>query len=449
MNSDTRRGRPALGESMGGRLPLGPIVLGLACLLLSCDAPNDRVIHPTFPDGGMLKSADELPAASGARLRGLYQVTAAGARFGDTVAVQGTRDWVSILAAANTAYAAMKAGCIDNGHKLVLEGYWRYAHRTDTGLIRLFVDPPEAASALCAGASLPADAAPLRLSGAVGIDRDLPGEPAAFSFQEPLRVDPDHHTFVLAHRGGCRTSDDCGASENSAEVIRIAESLGALGVEVDVRVTADGVPILYHDDEFTPRLTRGEYCHGSVEEFTFAHVRALCTLKYGERVPTLDEALAAALRDTTLRGVWLDIKSASAIVPAVHVASRYNAEAATLGRAFVVVAGLGDSDLVDAWVQQGAGAFGVPCLAEESEHDVRRAGCLVWAPRWTLGPMAAQVAAMQGEGRSVAFWTLDEVEFINMFLRDSTPNAFLTNRPGLVFQRFQLLGAAHPAGVEP
>ena len=51
---------------------------------------------------------------------------------------------------------------------------------------------------------------------------------------------------VLAHRG----SRERGATENSIAAITAATELGATGVEVDLRVTADGVVVLHHD----PRL---------------------------------------------------------------------------------------------------------------------------------------------------------------------------------------------------
>lgn len=55
---------------------------------------------------------------------------------------------------------------------------------------------------------------------------------------------------VLAHRG----SREHGATENSVAAIAAATELGATGVEVDLRVTADGVVVLHHD----PHLSGGE-----------------------------------------------------------------------------------------------------------------------------------------------------------------------------------------------
>lgn len=417
----------------------------LALGLLTCGPTAERTLHPTFPDGGLLRDATELPPGRLEAFAGTWSVGAGADAFGQLVAVSNTTHSVSLFAARNSAYVVLRAGCIDDGNRLVLEGYWRFARTTDTGLVRLFVGPPELAQAWCNGVD--AEAVPT-LDGAYGEGADMPETGFALAYARPPKQDPARPFRVIAHRGGCRTSDDCGASENSAEVIRLAESLGADAVEVDVRLTSDGVPILYHDDDFNSRLVKGQYCHGPVEEFTFAHVRALCTLRYGEQIPTLAAALQAMVDDTTLRGLWMDIKKPSAVAPAAALAREHMALAAARGRKVSIVVGLGDQDVYDAFLASGL-AGTTPCLVELEPSDVRAAGCRIFAPRWTRGPMPATVQELQAEGRTVAFWTLDETDFIDEFLRDAVPNGLLTNRPGLVFQRFQMIGTLPPPVSDP
>jgi hypothetical protein len=50
------------------------------------------------------------------------------------------------------------------------------------------------------------------------------------------------------------------------------------------------------------------------------------------------------------------------------------------------------------------------------------------------------VAALQADGHAVVFWTMDEQSYIDLYLTTTTPNGIVTDRPGLVFQRFQTLG---------
>ena len=80
--------------------------------------------------------------------------------------------------------------------------------------------------------------------------------------------------LVLGHRGASRR-----APENTLAAFATARALGADGVELDVRRTADGVAVLSHD----PALDG----YGLVRERPFAQLRAA-----RPDVPTLDEALA-------------------------------------------------------------------------------------------------------------------------------------------------------------
>lgn len=58
------------------------------------------------------------------------------------------------------------------------------------------------------------------------------------------------HPRILAHRGLVAAADeDAGAWENSAVAVAAAHAVGAEYVETDCRVTADGDPVLFHDED--------------------------------------------------------------------------------------------------------------------------------------------------------------------------------------------------------
>lgn len=93
---------------------------------------------------------------------------------------------------------------------------------------------------------------------------------------------------VIGHRGAAAS-----APENTLASIRKAYDEGATWVEFDVKLSADGVPILMHDD----RLERTTDGQGRVAQRTLAQIRALDAGSWfgeafrGERVPTFEEAL--------------------------------------------------------------------------------------------------------------------------------------------------------------
>ncbi|MGW3019900.1 glycerophosphodiester phosphodiesterase [Streptomyces longwoodensis] len=85
---------------------------------------------------------------------------------------------------------------------------------------------------------------------------------------------------AVAHRG-----DPYRFRENTLDSLRSALRLGADAVEVDVRLTRDGVPVLLHDDTLN-RLWEHDR---PLRALSAAEVRGVT----GGRVPTLAEALAA------------------------------------------------------------------------------------------------------------------------------------------------------------
>lgn len=94
---------------------------------------------------------------------------------------------------------------------------------------------------------------------------------------------------VIGHRGAAAS-----APENTLAAFSSARALGVRWVEFDVRLTADEVPILLHD----ARLERTTDGHGRAAALPLAAIRRLDAGGWfapgfaGERVPTLEEALA-------------------------------------------------------------------------------------------------------------------------------------------------------------
>lgn len=123
------------------------------------------------------------------------------------------------------------------------------------------------------------------------------------------------HPLLIGHRGFTVR-----APENTLVAIREAFAAGVDGCEVDVRLSADGVPVLSHDAT-VDRCTNGT---GAVAQKTAAELGALDagSWKYvryrGEPVPTLEAAFEVAAP----RGfLLLDLKhagQAAAIVPLVR-----------------------------------------------------------------------------------------------------------------------------------
>src|SRR3954451_3410010 len=110
---------------------------------------------------------------------------------------------------------------------------------------------------------------------------------------------------AVAHRG-----DPYRVRENTLDSLRSALRRGADAVEIDVRLTRDGVPVLLHDET----LKRLWELDRPLHSLSAAEVRGLS----GGGVPTLAEAPAAA--DATR--LMLDLRGApggAAVRRIVHV----------------------------------------------------------------------------------------------------------------------------------
>jgi len=112
--------------------------------------------------------------------------------------------------------------------------------------------------------------------------------------------------LALGHRG--TGSLGLWAPENTPAAYTLAWEMGADSIEIDARDTADGVPVIMHDDT-VDRTTDGS---GRVDEMTLEQIQALRVPSLNpavpaQRVPTFRETLAL-LRGKTL--VDVDIKTA-------------------------------------------------------------------------------------------------------------------------------------------
>jgi glycerophosphoryl diester phosphodiesterase len=88
---------------------------------------------------------------------------------------------------------------------------------------------------------------------------------------------------IFAHRGVARA----GADENSLEAFRRAVEMGIDGIELDVRLTKDGKPVVAHDADL--RRIAGD--NRKIGQVTLRELREI-TLRHGAGVPALDEVTA-------------------------------------------------------------------------------------------------------------------------------------------------------------
>ncbi len=129
------------------------------------------------------------------------------------------------------------------------------------------------------------------------------------------RKTPPGSHFKIGHRGA---SDH--EPENTMLAFRRALELGADGLELDVHLSSDGVPVVIHDGTLD-KTTDGS---GQVNEATVKELRALDAGK-GERIPLLEEVIdefaGHCLLLIELKGAGSDIPTADMVRDKDAVAS--------------------------------------------------------------------------------------------------------------------------------
>jgi glycerophosphoryl diester phosphodiesterase len=226
---------------------------------------------------------------------------------------------------------------------------------------------------------------------------------------------PTHRPLILGHRGAPRD-----APENTMRAFRLALEQGADGIELDVQPSADGVPVVLHDDT----LDRTTDSTGDVSLLTWDRIAT--ARSGGEPVPRLEEVVAWAAETDAFLNV--EIKRPGVEAAALAAVDAAGRTASTIFSSFVPesvaeVRRLAPEAacwlLTDRWnprVLQLAGDLGVGgvCL------DVRRA-------------TVAALAQLRAAGLPVVIWTVDRPLRIRALLRAGV-TAIITNRPSAAVQ---------------
>ena len=404
------------------------ILIPFVSLLLfySCNNEVD-ITNPVVDPSNFLSQTTPLNNSSKPVMEGIYDVIEGKDLLGDQVVVKWTRDRLSIFSGKNGGYLILEAGYLDS--VIFCMGYWRYSTNSETGVASFYIPSDEGGSKIISGDTT---AATINFIGEYGVGDEMSDKKLVLQFNRDFSQEVKQSDFyILAHRGGGRNSDYLGVSENSLEMINIAERFGSNGIEIDARLSKDGVPFLYHDGDINLRLTQKSLIWGDVEDFTWAQLSTLVTLRNGERIPSLREALEFVLEETNIRAVWLDTKDVDVVPASIEILTEINDRAITMGRDLKIVLGIPADDVYEEFIAQ-PDYQNVPSLCELSIDQVRQADSDIWAPRWTMGLQTSEVQQMHSEGRLVFTWTLDETSYIEEFINQGEFDGILTNYPTIV-----------------
>lgn len=272
---------------------------------------------------------------------------------------------------------------------------------------------------------------------------------AAERLSPPSRFLPGPRPRRIAHRGLALDG-----AENTLRAFSDALAAGADMLETDTRATADGLALAVHDEDL--RRIAGD-AH-RIDALTTAQARAV-RVGGDEPLATLEDVLGT-FDDVPVN---IDVKSASAIGPAVTAIARTGAA----GR--VCVTGFEDAVAADA-VRRVRDATGITPVRSPSRRTLALflAACAVGAPRMLTSALLAPYGALQvprtyrgipvvtpstiaaahRAGCEVHVWTVDEPGDMQDLLVSGV-DGIITNRVDLLSQLLDAhRGSARHAGRE-
>jgi len=230
--------------------------------------------------------------------------------------------------------------------------------------------------------------------------------------------------ICMAHRGWSGK-----APENTMTAIRLALAEPAIrGIEIDVQLSRDGVPVLIHD--FTlERTTTGR---GLVMDHTLEELRELDAGSWfnerfaGERIPTLEEVLQAVKGRCTLN---IELKATSDMYPGIaekvlELLDRHEMKQEVCITSF-------DHDLIrqvrelDATVETGLIVMGRPVLMLE---QLEAAGANILSMGYPYLTRELACEALE-KGYKVIAWTLDDPSHIRSVMSWHPDVQICTNHP--------------------
>ena len=312
------------------------------------------------------------------------------------------------------------------GEDILLNGYWRRAAANGTGLVRLVMK--EGANALLQQKKA------FSIHGLYGQNQKEPDKKISFRYRQALPAVPP--LDIIAHRGGSRNVDFLHVSENTVEMTKMAARLGATGIEIDVRMTRDNVPVIFHDSFFSVHTVRGLLYGGLLHNHTWAEVRQL-ELRKGGRIPSLEEMLSTVLYKTPLEVVWLDIKKECDLEMIRNLQQDYHQKAAAIGRTLRIYIGIPDTYLRDCFKKMDD-YENTPSLTELDWDDTLDLNALVWAPQYTGGFQAEDVAKVHAAGKKAYVWSLDNKQMIDTYLNEGNFDGLVTNAAPVVVHWFYM-----------
>lgn len=393
-------------------------ILGVVIFLIIGCTQNDPLLTPKISLG----NATPLDKNVLMPLEGIYSVPDGDGALGTEFVCKVTKNTISFFGNKNGIFLILEAGLVQSDSSIVFVGFWRVPEKPIEGLAHFVLPAKEAAQLFHKK-----QAAGLSLIGAFTNNKSE--FKLALQYNRDFSATAKAKTFAIFGHHGIETNANPPFMENTLNAVLHASDYGANGIEVDVRLTRDHVPVLFHDPDLNIRVVEKSGILADLDQVTWNTLYNFVRLHDGQRIPSLDEALTLAVDSTDLQYVWLDIKGNPNVFqylePIVRKAISY---AQTKGRTIEIITDIPTEDVIAEYQKQPTYAT-LPVMCELELDKTLNIKATYWGPRWTLGLMLDQVDQAHQQGLKVYTWTLNSEAIIVSYLKDGRFDGLITDYP--------------------
>lgn len=393
----------------------------LLTVFFSC-SKNQILVQPVVD----LTNVNFISGTSMKKMEGIYTLSSGSSALGTQFVCKVSKYKVSFFSNQGGVFFILQYGLDKTDSSLKFSGFWRFSQVPTQGLINFTLDKEDAAAFLKTG-----DPTTLKLPGNV-FDPSNNSSPISLSYERDFSPLVKTTPFEIYSHHGVQTTSNPPFAQNSLLGVTNDEDYGVNGLEFDIQLTLDTVPIMMHDGNIDIRLTQKSPISGDYNQYRFDFLEEYIRLVDGQKIPSLAECLSSFIDSTTLTYFWLDIKGDVGIFQALQpIILNAQAHAKAVGRNIVVYADMPSNTVIQEFQSYPAyrADTSLKTMCELTYQDVIDNGCTRWGPRYSRGLLLSDVATAHAAGIRVISWTLNDAGLIANYIQNGQFDGFISDYP--------------------
>jgi glycerophosphoryl diester phosphodiesterase len=395
----------------------------LIILFFSCSR-NQTTLQPPIDIGNVAF----IPYTTMKPMEAIYDLASGSNQLGTSFVCKVSKFRVSFFGNGGI-FMILKYGLEQNDSSLKFSGFYRYSKDARQGLVNFSLPKAEALAFLKTG-----DISNLVLNGNIENGNGTQ-TPIGLKFSRNFSAYAKNTPFEIYSHHGVQTVANPPFAENSILGVLNDEDYGVNGLEFDVQLTRDNVPIMMHDGNIDIRLTQKSPISGDYNQFSFNFLYEYITLIDGQKIASLEHCLRDFIDSTTMTYFWMDIKGDDGIFQALQpVVLNAQAHAKAVGRNVVIYADMPSTTVIGQFQSYPPyrADTSLKTMCELTLQDVIDNGCTRWGPRYSRGLLLSDVAQAHSMGIKVISWTLNDEGLLANYMKNGQFDGFISDYPCFV-----------------